>query len=160
MPQLRSFNGEESGDGEIFQDWLEQFESVALLGGWSEHGKLVNLTTRLRGAAYAFYRSCSREQRSSYPFLVAALKKRFTPVKLTAIQTQMFHDRVQGAKESVDEFAQSLRKLFSKAYATTVHGEPEANSMGQTVLANQFISGLRPELKKEVVEPMETWSSC
>ena len=151
MPQFRCFSGDEHGDGDLFQDWLEQFEAVALLGCWGEHAKLVNLTTRLRGTAYAFYRSCSPEQRSSYPSLVAALKKRFTPVQLTAIHTQLFHDRVQGEKESVDEFAQALRKLFNKAYSTVVRGEPEANSMGQTVLANQFISGLRSDLKSEVV---------
>ena len=40
MPQFRCFSGDESGDGDLFQDWLEQFESVALLGGWDEHGKL------------------------------------------------------------------------------------------------------------------------
>ena len=176
MPQLRRFSGDESGDGDLLQDWLDQFESVALLGGWGEHGKLVNLTTRLRGTAYAFYRLCSPEQRSSYPLrnvvqsdgrqsnlgptitsrlevggvptdalVDTALKKRFTPVKLTAIHTQMFHGRVQKEKESV-EFAQTLRKLFNKTYSTVVCGEPEANSMGQTVLAIQFISGLRPEL--------------
>ena len=116
LPQIPCFTGEETSDGETFQDWLEQFESIAVLGGWSEHAKLVNLTARLRGGAYSFFRSCSPEQRSSYPLLVAELKKRFTPVKLTAIQTQLFHDRVQGAKESVDEFAQALRQLFSKAY--------------------------------------------
>ena len=44
-----------------------------------------------------------------------------------------------------------MRKLFNKAYSTVVRGEPEANSMGQTVLANQFIAGLHPELKAEVV---------
>ena len=85
------------GDGETLQYWLKQFESVATLG---EHGKLVS---RLRGAAYSFYRSCTPKQWSSYPLLTAELKKRFTPVQLTAIQTQMFHNQVQGAKESVDE---------------------------------------------------------
>jgi hypothetical protein len=95
--------------------------------------------------------ACSPEQRSSYLSLVAALKKQFTPVQLTAIHTQLFHDRVQGEKESVDEFAQALRKLFNKAYSTVVRGEPEANTMGQTVLANQFISGSRTDLKSEVV---------
>ena len=127
MPQFRCFSGDESGDGDLFQDWLEQFESAALLGGWGEHGRLVNLTTRLSGTAYTFYRSCSPEQQSSYPLLVAALKKRFTPVQLTAIHTQTFHDRVQKEKESVNEFAQALRKLFNKAYSTVVRGEPEAN---------------------------------
>ena len=63
----------------------------------------------------------------------------------------MFHDRVQGAKESVDEYAQALRKLFAKAYPSVLRGTSESNSMGQTVLANQFVAGLRPELKAKVV---------
>ena len=151
LPQIPRFTGEETSDGETFQDWLEQFESVAVLGGWGEHAKLVNLTTRLRGVAYAFFRSCPPEQRSSYPLLVAELKKRFTPVQLTAIQTRLFHDRVQGAKETVDEFAQALWRLFNKAYSTVMRGGPEANSMAQTVLANQFISGLRSDLKAKVM---------
>ena len=42
--------------------------------------------------------------------------------------------------ERVDEFVQALKELFNKAYSTVVRGEPDANSMGQTVLANQFIA--------------------
>ena len=110
----------------------------------------MNLTTRLRGTAYSFYRSCTPEQHSSYPLLVGELKKRFTPVQLTVIQTQMFRDRQQGPKESVDDYTQALRKLFSKAYSSMLRG-PESNTMSQTVLANQFISGLRPDLKAKVV---------
>ena len=48
------------------------------------------------------------------------LSKRFIPVELTAIQSQCFHDRHQTAKESVDEFAQELKKLFHKAYSNFV----------------------------------------
>ena len=67
LSQLPRFNGqEEQADGETFLDWLEQFESVAVLGGWNYNYKLVHLTTKLRGAAYSFYRSCSPTQRSSY----------------------------------------------------------------------------------------------
>ena len=79
------------------------------------------------------------------------LKKRFTPVQLTAIQTQQFHDRQQGAKETVDEYAQVLKKLYKKAYSTVLRGGAEAEKMGQTVLANQFVAGLRSDLKTKVV---------
>ena len=151
LPQIPKFTGEDQPDGEMFQDWLEQFESVAELGKWDGHCKLVNLTTRLKGTAYSFYRSCSTEQRSSYPLLVAELKKRFTPVRLPAIQSQVFHERKQGPKESVDGYAQELRKLFSKAYAGIERGGPEAESLGRSVLANQFIAGLRTDLKAKVV---------
>lgn len=88
---------------------------------------------------------------SDYHMLVAELKKWFIPVQLTAVQTQLFHDRKQGPEESVDEFAQDLRKLYSKAYAGFTKGTPEAEKVGQTVLASQFVAGLRPRLQSTVV---------
>ena len=148
LPPISRFTGEESAEMETFSDWLEQFEAVA---GWTEHAKLVNLTTRLRGTAYSFYRSCASEQRSNYGLLVEQLRKRFTPVQLTAIQSQRFHDCRQSANETVDEFAQELDKLFHKAYFNLIRGGTEAEAMGQSVLANQFISGLQPVLKLKVV---------
>ena len=39
----------------IFQDWLEQFELIADVLGWSPQAKLVNLITRLQGQAYSFF---------------------------------------------------------------------------------------------------------
>ena len=49
----------------------------------------------------------------------------------------------------MDDYAQELRKLHSKAYAT--YANPEAEKEGQMVLVNQFISGLRHELQSKVV---------
>ena len=93
LPQIQPYHGEEQKDGETFQDWLEHFEAVSQLARWDGHFKLVYLTTSLRGTAKSFFMSCSTTQRSSYTLLVGELKKRFTPVQLMAIQTQMFHDR-------------------------------------------------------------------
>ena len=87
--------------------------------------------------------SClASEQQSNYKLLVEQLKNRFTPVELTAIQSQCFYDRHQTAKESVDEFAQEFKKLFHKAYSNLTRGGIEAEAMGQSVLTNQFVSGL------------------
>ena len=72
-------------------------------------------------------------------------------MELTVIQSQNFHDRHQKGKESVDEFAQELKKLFHKAYSNLTRGGIEAEAMSQSVLANQFVSGLKPELKSKVV---------
>ena len=52
--RISQFRGEKSSKRETFSDWLEQFEAVAQLAGWSEDAKLVNLTTYLRGTAYSF----------------------------------------------------------------------------------------------------------
>ena len=102
--------------------------------------------------AFSFYRSCASEQWSYYGLLVEQLHKHFAPVQLMAIQSQRFHDRRhQSANENVDEFAQELNKLFHKAYSNLIRGGAEAEAMGQSVLANQFILGLRPILKSKVV---------
>ena len=54
------------------------------------------------------------------------LKKHFTLEELTAIQS---HDRHQTAKESVDEFAQELKKLFHKVYSNLTRRGIEAEAM-------------------------------
>ena len=111
LPQLSRFSGDEFGDEETIDDWIEQFGSVARLAMWDEHYKLVHLMNRLKGPALSLFRSCS-PTRSDYTLLVAEFRKWFMPVHLSSVQSQLFHDRHQGAKESADEYAQELRKLF------------------------------------------------
>ena len=54
--------------------------------------------------------------------LVEQLTRHFTPVRIGAIQSSLFHDRRQKERESVDDYAQDLRKLFYKAYPQTIQG--------------------------------------
>ena len=121
LPQILTFHGGEQRDGETVQDWLEHFELVAGLAGWNKHFKLVHLISALRGAARSFYRLCTH---ADYNLPVSELRTRFTPVQLTAIQTQLFHSRRQEQKDTVDDYAQELRKLHSKAYATVTLRQP------------------------------------
>ena len=87
IPPLAKFSGDmPNGEGECFSDWKEQFELIAETCHWTNQSKLVNLVTRLRGQAYSYYRSCTMEQRSSYPLLIRALEERFTPVRIQAVQ--------------------------------------------------------------------------
>ena len=79
MPQKTKFSGE-SLDNKPFDDWLTQFEMIPGLCKWEGLTKLVHLTTRLRGPAFAFYKSCSAAETSNYQSLVGELRKRFTPV--------------------------------------------------------------------------------
>ena len=74
-PPIEKYGG--NSDNETFEEWHEQFELVSTACGWSDRLKLANLSTRLHGQAYAFYRTCTSQQRSSYSELVAALKQRF-----------------------------------------------------------------------------------
>ena len=75
----------DNSDNETFEEWHEQFELVSAACGWSDRLKLANLSTRLHGQAYAFYRTCTSQQRSSYSELVAALKQRFVPVRIESL---------------------------------------------------------------------------
>ena len=128
LPPITQFSGEEQPDGKTFQDWLEQFESVAQLGGWNSHAKLVNLSTRLRGSAYSFYRSCTAEQRNDYKLLIEQLTKRFTPVQIQPIQSHMFHDRQQKLKETVDEYADHLRSYSPRHILIWLEGATRQKS--------------------------------
>ncbi len=92
LPPLPKFSGDglSGGEEERFDEWLERLDLVATTCGWSDQAKLVNLITRLRGPA--FYRSCTPQQRSSFPALTEVLTKRFTPVYLKGVQSSRFHD--------------------------------------------------------------------
>ena len=67
----------------------------------------------VRDQAYSFYCSCTQGQCGSYSALVAALKDRFTPVRIQSVQSSQ---RKQLPTEDVDSYAQDLRKLYNIAY--------------------------------------------
>ena len=100
------------------------------------------------------------EQRTDYSLLVAELKKRFIPVALPAIQSNLFPDKKQDVSESVDAYAQELRTLFHKAYPSVQQGTREAEALGQTILTNQFVVGLLPDIKSKIVGSEIISTSC
>ena len=146
-PPLLVFSGEGDGIGGSFSGWHKQLEMVASMCQWSEQVKLVNIATRLKGEAYAVYRSCTSTQHASYSLLVEQLSKQFTPVQIQSVQSSIFHDRKQRQGEAMDTFTQELRSLFRKAYPPAQSGSEEEDTMGRAVLANQFLAGLHPKLK-------------
>ena len=110
------------------------------MGHTDEVSQLRDPTTR---ASLAFYKSCSQVQRSNYDALMEELTKWFVPVRIHVIQSSLFHQQKQVPRESVDDYAQGLRKLFNRAYPSTQQGISETESMGRSVLAYQFVAGLR-----------------
>ena len=94
LTPLPKFNG--SSDDE---EWIAQFELVAEVCKGNAQAKLIHLTTCLHGEAFAFYRSCSKSQKADYDQLVKELTRRFTPVRIQAVQTSLFHGRKQVNKK-------------------------------------------------------------
>ena len=136
LPAISKFSGDNvDGDGETFSESLEQLELVAEVCGWNRCTKLVNVVTRLRGSAYRLYCSCSPEQRASYQSLTKALKTHFTPVKIQSVQSSHFHEWRQLPSETVDHYAQDLRRLFCQAYTPVQRESQAAEEMAKSVLA-------------------------
>ena len=134
LPPISKFSGDEKvDDNTTFPEWLKQFEMVANLAGWREQARLVNLTTRLKRSAYAFYRSCTPEQHGNYSAIVQELTKQFVPVQIEAIQSGLFHGQQQKPGESVDDYAQDLKRLYQKAYYQVQKGSTAAQIMGKSV---------------------------
>ena len=150
LPTIPDFTGEDQKAEGAFTDWIERFEMVAELAQWSEEVKAKQLVLRLRNSAQAFYRTCTEEQKSSYQALVVELSRRFTPVRIQALECSNFHERKQKDDESVDAFAQDLQQLFKKAYPKAALGSEDALEMGQAVLSSQFIGGLIPDIKRKI----------
>jgi len=81
---------------------------------------------------------------------VNELKKRFTPVRLQAVQSSLFRDHRQKPNETVDVYAQELRTLLYRAYPQVQQEQKETEEMACTMLANQFAAGLKQEIKVKV----------
>ena len=50
----------------------------------------------------------------------------------------------------MDRYAQGLRRLFYKAYPRASQGTEEAEDLGRSVLAYQFVAGLTPALRTKI----------
>ena len=151
LPPLPMFSGDDPArDSGSFREWLEQFEMVADLAQWSDGVKLKQMVLRLRGSAQAFYRTCAVERKRDYQALVQDLENRFTPVRIQALESSIFRERRQKEGELVDTYAQDLQRLFQKAYPKALQGSEDAQVMGRSVLSNQFIGGLLPDLKRKI----------
>ena len=103
--------------------------------------------TWLKGQAFSFYRSCGAAQCTRYDTLVGLLTERFTPVRIQSVRSSLFHDRRQSLQESVDAYAQELKRLFYKAYPKASQSHSKTDRLGRYDRSSQFIAGLQPRLK-------------
>ncbi len=78
------------------------------------------------------------------------LNDRFTPVQIQSVQSSLFDDRKQ-TNETVDAYAQDVRRLFYLAYPRAQQGTQETEDLARTVSPYQFVAGLKPNLKSKLV---------
>ena len=105
------FSGEQS-----WEDWINQFESIASINGWNDEQKLIWLKVRLTGRTLLAYKKFSATAHVSFKNAVVALAERFEPESRRDLYLAEFQSCRKKRTESWADFGEDLRVLVNKAY--------------------------------------------
>ena len=105
------FSGEQS-----WEDWIDQFESIASINGWNDEQKLIWLKVRLTGRALLVYKKFSVTARASFKNAVVASAERFELESRRDLYLAEFQSRCKKRTESWADFGEDLRVMVDKAY--------------------------------------------
>ena len=106
-----AFSGNSNWD-----EWIEHFESSALVNGWDDATKLLWLRVRLTGRAQTAWKRLSTEAKATYGGAKAALRQRFEPDSKRELYAAEFHARKRKPSESWGDLADDLRILADRAF--------------------------------------------
>ena len=104
--------------GECYEDWIDQFESIAEINHWNDEQKLMWLKVCLTGRALMAYKKFPTTACGSFKNAVKALQERFEPESRRDLYLAEFQTRCKRKTESWPEFGEDLRGLMDKAYPT------------------------------------------
>ena len=129
LPEI--FKGEEK---QGFSDWVDHFESVAVVNGWNADDKKKWIRARLIGKAATAYKRLTVEEMADYDEIIVALKRRFEPECRKEVYMAEFQRRNKLRSEDWASYGEDLRTLVEKAY-------PMLQTEAQELLAlNRFLS--------------------
>ena len=99
-----------SGDCGNWQDWIDHFESVAVVNKWETDGeKLKWLRVRLTGKTHTVFMKLPENIRKDYGECVKALKRRFFPNSKKELYVAELHTRAKRDDEDWASFGDALR---------------------------------------------------
>jgi hypothetical protein len=117
------------------QEYLGQFESIATWNGWTESQKAQQLFMSLRGRARGVIRDQNEWRTITYQELVERLRSTFSGQ--AELYLAQLRGRQQKQQDSLQDFAQSIRKLTDNAYVGME--EPARDRIAR----DHFMSNLR-----------------
>ena len=137
-----------SGDGDSnWTDWSRQFNRIAVLSAADTmERKVALLSTRLRGAALAFFHELDHQNPplANWQAWIDAFAGRFPDNQHIEIKTEQLVARTQRIGEPVLQFATDIRRLARRAF-------PNWNGRQQNdFVKNHFISHLNPSIRQWV----------
>ena len=126
-------------DKEEFPDWLEHFEAVADVNGWSSADMCKYLVAVLPPRMLALYKSLPDPVKQSTVFddVRAALVSKVLPSEKIELYKSEFRSRIRKPNESLEAFSMDLQKLALKAYPG-----PGMDGIRDELTKDQFIAGL------------------
>ena len=130
-----------TGD-EDFSEWIQHFESVAVVNGWDDVTKLQWMHVRVTGKARV---ALARAKAESYKRAREALQERFEPSTKKELYKIKIRSRMKKPTETWGDFADELCVLADKAY-------PELQEKSRDYIAlNCYLEQLRdPRINFEV----------
>lgn len=91
------------------------------------------------------YRTASDKEKQSFSKLKDELIRQFQPVRIRAIQSNLFRKRKQQHGEKVGDYYRSLRELYRRAFPIWAQkNDPD----GEEILRTSFLGGLRSEVQR------------
>ena len=128
------YNGKNS-----WKDYHAQFELVAILNGWNDETKALELATNLRGSARNILADLDPDQRYHYESLVSALSARFEPDYQADMYLAQIRNRTRQKSESLPELGQAIKRLARYALPSA------PSSVRQWLDLTQFTEALNNE---------------
>ena len=128
------YNGKNS-----WKDYHAQFELVAILNGWNEETRALELATNLRGSARSIIADLDPDKRYHYESLVSALSVRFEPDYQADMYLAQIRNRTRQQSESLPELGQAVKRLARYALPSA------PSSVRQWLALTQFTEALNNE---------------
>jgi len=112
QPKLPPYDGKRP-----WEEWFTRLEEIGKRRGWTDAQKLDILAEKLQGEAASFaYGQLTASTRSNYKKFSRELSSRFRTLESTRAFQAQFNNRNQRYNETPRQYADELRKLYSKAY--------------------------------------------
>lgn len=137
----RTFTGNED-----FEEFIDHFEVVAEMGGWSIRNRALTLRACLSGKAHIFLAKLPNDIKTSYVTLVDALRKRFGGANQQPMWVSTLKGRKRQPAESIASYGDELSHLARKAYADLDYVAQERMAL------DQLYSSISPELRLKCIE--------
>jgi hypothetical protein len=104
------------GGKDDLNDFLTQFEITAEINGWGYNEKSLYLASSLTNEARSLLSELNERERRDFDSLVEKLKTRFGSENKAEVYRIQLKTRVRNKGETIQELAQSIRKMTRQAY--------------------------------------------